>query len=296
MIEASLSVESGRFVRDRHALPARRIGRLALACLYREVALEHKPGLVTPWSQGSHKDMDFSTFLRSLQSLRHYFPEIAAYGCGRPDFGELQPLGIEAERQMLLATGGINTHRGAIFNLGLLCAAAGLAVAGQQRLEAASVCAVVRESWGASILAVPVGGHDESGLSHGRKVAVRHGVGGARAEAAAGFPSVMAAGLPTYLSTLEMTGDEACAETQALFALIALVDDTNLLWRGGADGLAHAKQSAADFLARGGVLARGWRRRANAIDFDFRSRRLSPGGSADLLAVTLFLAGLGELG
>ncbi|WP_418648890.1 triphosphoribosyl-dephospho-CoA synthase MdcB [Thauera butanivorans] len=287
---------SGRLVPDRHALPARRIGRFALACLYREVALAHKPGLVTPWSRGSHEDMDFSTFLRSLQSLRHYFPEIAACGCGRPDFGALRSLGIDAERHMLRATGGINTHRGAIFNLGLLCAAAGVAAAGRQRLEPASVCALVRESWGASMLAAPAGGHDEAGLSHGQKVAVRHGVGGARAEAAAGFPSAMAVGLPAYVSVLETTGDETRAETQALFALIASVDDTNLLWRGGAAGLAHAKRSAADFLARGGVLARDWRGRVDAIDADFRSRRLSPGGSADLLAVTLFLAGVGALG
>ncbi|MCG3165527.1 MAG: 2-(5''-triphosphoribosyl)-3'-dephosphocoenzyme-A synthase [Bacteroidia bacterium] len=296
MIEASLSANAASLVSDRYVLLAQRIGRLALACLHREVALEYKPGLVTPWSQGSHEDMDFSTFLRSLQSLRHYFPEIATCGCGRPDFRELRLLGIEAERQMLLATGGINTHRGAIFNLGLLCAAAGLITAKQQGLEAALACAVVRESWGVSIMASPTDGHDEYRFSHGQKVALRYGVGGARAEAAAGFPSVVAVGLPAYLSVLETTGDATCAETQALFALIASLDDTNLLWRGGAAGLAHAKRTAADFIARGGVLARDWRRRVDAIDSDFRSRRLSPGGSADLLAVTLFLARIGELG
>lgn len=84
---------------------ARRIGRLAIRGLYREAALAPKPGLVTPSSQGSHGDMDFTTFVRSLQSLRAYFPAIAACGQHGPDFAPLQALGIAAESAMLAATG-----------------------------------------------------------------------------------------------------------------------------------------------------------------------------------------------
>lgn len=271
---------------------AERIGRLALRSLYREVALAPKPGLVTPSSRGSHSDMDFTTFQRSLQSLRGYFPAIALCGLQGPDFASLRTVGIEAEATMLAATGGVNTHRGAIFNLGLLCAAAGWLVAAGEQPGAVQTCQMVADCWGSEILdglaAVPA----TASLSHGLAVARRYGSGGARAEAAAGFPAAREVGLPAYRAALAATDDEERAEVQALFALIAEVDDTNLLWRGGPDGLAHGRHSAGQFLAAGGVLADDWRAYAEAIDRDFTARRLSPGGSADLLGVTLFLAGL----
>jgi len=276
------------------ALPAAtagRIGRLALRGLYREVALAPKPGLVTPFSRGSHADMDFGTFMRSLNSLRPYFSTIAACGGGLPGFAPLQRLGIDAETAMLAATGGINTHRGAIFNLGLLCAATGQCLAIGEALDAATVCARVSDRWGREILA----GAAHAPPSHGGAAARRYGAGGARQEAAAGFPAVIELGLPAYRTALAATGDAEAAAVQALFALIAGVDDTNLLWRGGREGLAHAMRMAAGFLAAGGVLAADWRARANRIDADFSCRRLSPGGSADLLGVTLFLAELGTL-
>lgn len=273
-------------------MPAARIGRLAIRSLYREAALAPKPGLVSPSSRGSHRDMDFSTFLRSLQSLRLYFPAIATCGLHRPGFAPLQALGIEAEAAMLAATGGVNTHRGAIFNLGLLCAAAGWLLAEGQTPTAAAACAVVKDIWAGEILAGLAALPEAATLSHGLAVARRYGSGGARQEAAGGFPAALEVGLPAYRQALAATGDGELAAVQALFALIAELDDTNLLWRGGRSGLAHGRQAAADFLAAGGVLADDWRTQAAAIDADFVARNLSPGGSADLLGVTLFLAEL----
>lgn len=294
-IALPLAARSGVADHAAPALPAAlaaRIGRIAVRGLYREVALAPKPGLVTPFGRGSHDDMDFGTFLRSLNSLRPYFPAIAACGGGTPGFAPLQALGIAAEAAMLAATGGVNTHRGAIFNLGLLCAAAGLRAAAGKPLAAAAVCATVAECWGDAILAAAA----EAPPSHGTDVARRYGSGGARLEAASGFPAALDIGLPAYRAALAASGDSGLAAVEALFALIAGVDDTNLLWRGGAEGLAHARQSAAAFLAAGGVRSSGWRARAAAIDADFARRRLSPGGSADLLGVTLFLAELDGLG
>ncbi len=132
---------------------AARIGRLAIRSLYREVALDGKPGLVGPAGSGSHPDMDFTTFMRSLQALRGYFPAIAACGLQRPGFAPLQALGIAAEADMLAATAAVNTHRGAIFNLGLLCAALGVLQAKGATLNAEAACAVVRRHWGRDILA-----------------------------------------------------------------------------------------------------------------------------------------------
>jgi triphosphoribosyl-dephospho-CoA synthase len=271
-----------------------RIGRLAIRSLYREAALAPKPGLVSPGSQGSHRDMDFSTFLRSLQALRPYFPAIAACGLQRPGFARLRVLGIEVEADMLAATGGVNTHRGAIFNLGLLCAAAGRLIADGETPRAATACQSVKNNWAADILdgLATLPAASQSKLSHGLEIARRYGTGGARQEAASGFPAALEIGLPAYRRILGATGDGELAAVQALFALIAELDDTNLLWRGGPAGLASGRRAASEFLAAGGVLADDWREHAAAIDRDFVARDLSPGGSADLLGVTLFLAEL----
>ena len=93
--------------------------------LYDELSLYPKPGLVSLVDNGSHCDMDAGTFMRSLFALRRYFFHIAAAGAANAPFSELKRLGIAAERRMLAATGGVNTHRGAIFCIGMLCAAAG---------------------------------------------------------------------------------------------------------------------------------------------------------------------------
>lgn len=159
-----------------------RTGRAAISALYREVALDPKPGLVTPTNCGSHRDMDFATFVRSLQALRGYFPAITAAGRARPDFTALQALGIAAERHMLAATSGVNTHRGAIFNLGLLCAAAGALQAAGRPLAAETLCWTVAETWGTSILASLPSAAEPA--SHGLAVARCYGAGGARREAA----------------------------------------------------------------------------------------------------------------
>lgn len=269
------------------------IGRLAIRSLYREVALPIKPGLVGPQGSGSHRDMNYQTFVRSLQSLRGYFPAIAASGAGRPGFEALKALGIVAESAMLAATGGINTHRGAIFNLGLLCAAAGWLVSAGEKPLPETLCALVAGEWGAAILA---GDPPGAPVSHGQWVARRHGAGGARQEAARGFPAATEVGLPAYRHALDLTGDGEAAASQALFALMAELEDTNLLWRGGREGLDWARQAAAGFLAAGGVADPEWRARAADIDRQFTARRLSPGGSADLLGITLFLADLGQAG
>lgn len=271
-----------------------RIGRLAVRSLYREVALAPKPGLVSPVDNGSHDDMDMSTFFRSLFALRHYFRDIARAGADGAGFATLQSLGLAAEAQMLAATGGINTHRGAIFNLGLLCAAAGRVAALSGTADAAHAAHVARTvatCWGADIVAARPADGTPQADSHGLRVARRHGTVGAREQAAAGFPDVIDAALPALRAVLAAPGDDrqTRAAVQALFVLIARLDDSNLLWRGGRIGLDYAQGAARRFIAAGGVFADDWAAQAQATHEAFVARRLSPGGAADLLAVTLFL-------
>lgn len=271
-----------------------RIGRLALRSLHEELALQPKPGLVSPSDNGSHSDMDMACFFRSLFSLRHYFRDVAQAGARTPRFAALRDLGMGAEATMLRATDGVNTHRGAIFNLGLLCAAAGLHAEHALPLTAAAVTGSVANRWGADIRASALFAPD----SHGLRVARRHRCGGAREQAARGFPDVVHSALPAYreLRASGLEDAERRAAIHALFVLVARLDDSNLLWRGGRFGLDYAQSSAHAFLRAGGGHAPDWEQRARKIHHGFVARRLSPGGSADLLAVTLFLYQLEQLG
>ena len=188
---------------------------------------------------------------------------------------------------MLSATGGINTHRGAIFTLGLLVSAAGY------RLSHRTLCPlgdIVSRLWGAAILSGPVPWH-----THGAQATWLYGAKGARQQAATGFPDIYSIGLPALERGSALAPhDPEAARVQCCFALIAELQDTNLLHRGGPDGLAFAQGHAREFLARGGVACGDWRRKAEQIHDAFVARNLSPGGSADLLAASLFVRELGD--
>ena len=251
------------------------IGDLAVRCLELEMTTYPKPGLVSPVDSGSHADMDIGTFRRSVTALRPYFAALAEAGAQESGMGRLRVIGLDAEAAMRAATGGINTHRGAIFGLGLLCAAAGLRTAD----PAIALGTLVARRWGADILQGP-----ELLRSHGGAARRRYGAGGARLEAAQGFPNVYEVGVPALQSR-----DDEAARVQACFALIAAVEDTNLLHRGGPDGLQFAQHAARDFLDEGGIGRPDWHDRAVAVHRAFVARRLSPGGTADLLAMSLFV-------
>lgn len=260
------------------------LARLAVASLHAELACDPKPGLVTPSSRGSHDDMDAGTFLRSLFALRHYFTAIACAGAADAPFKQLRQHGIRAEQAMLQATGGINTHRGAIFSLGLLTAsAAALHRQGRAVVTADAVCQAVSQ-WRAPLFDAPLDPH-----SPGQRALRRHGITGVREQAAAGYPLLRRVALPALRASLQAGHAPAVARIQCLMALIATTDDLNLLHRGGAAGLAFAKTQARAFLDAGGVRAEDWHRRLQHMSEQFQARRLSPGGSADLMACAWFL-------
>lgn len=262
---------------------------LCREALKRESDAWPKPGLVTPVDSGSHRDMNHSTFVRSIASLQGCFAEIAAAAAvetppSPPPLSLLQSIGMRAEARMLAATGGRNTHRGAIFNLGLLTAA----YAHRQHvphLREVSCGTLVAQIWGAALLARPAG-RDGVSSSHGELMRTRYGVGGARAEAAGGFPSVYAIGLPTLRTLLSIGVDEETALIGVLLALMAETEDTNLLWRGGQAGLQAVQAAAKSFNSAGGILQAGWRDVLCDMHAWMVGRNLSPGGSADLAAAT----------
>ena len=236
------------------------IAAQAFQALSQELAAWPKPGLVSHVDAGSHHDMDAAMLVRSAEVLRPYFAELAVAGSEGARMSELRAIGLRAETAMLAATGGVNTHRGAIFGLGLLCAAAGAiavlddrgAVSSMQRLGN-----VVSQRWGDEIRRGPVPLH-----SHGSAVLRRHGAGGARLKAATGFPSIYDVGLPALRRGRRLAPEDAgAAPVQACFALIASVQDTNLFYRGGAEG------------ARYGVLVPGAPKDSMRVGGDLRGIR-----------------------
>jgi triphosphoribosyl-dephospho-CoA synthase len=262
------------------------IGNLAADCLKLEIATYPKPGLVSPVDTGAHNDMDAAMMLRSAKALAPFFVRLANVGAAGAGMDRLRVIGIEAEAAMMVATGGVNTHRGAIFGMGLLCAAAGLREAYH---ITGSLGRLVAHRWGTEIAHGPV-----PLRSHGAAVARRYGAGGARLEAAAGFPSIYTVALPALASGSRLQpGDGEAARVQALMTLIGGIADTNLLHRGGEAGLAFAQAQAREFVDAGGVGVPDWRQRAIDIHHAFVARWLSPGGCADLLAMALFVRACG---
>lgn len=265
------------------AIDGAAIGRRAADCLKLEIATYPKPGLVSPVDTGAHDDMDAAMMDRSADALAPFFARLAEAGAAGAGMDVLRAIGIEAERAMMAATGGVNTHRGAIFGMGLLCAASGFRLAYG---APGTLGSIVAQRWGAEIVRGPIPLH-----SHGTMVARQHAAGGARAEAAAGFPALYAIALPALAAARDLTAAREAHRVHALMTLIAEVEDTNLLYRGGAHGLAFAQSEARAFLDAGsvGVGVGDWHARAVAMHRAFTDRRLSPGGCADLLAMALFV-------
>lgn len=256
------------------------IGRAATRALYHELALSPKPGLVTLTDNGSHRDMDAQTFMRSLFALRSYFVAIAELGQQKADFAALERCGIQAEAHMLAATGGINTHRGTIFMLGLLCAAAGALSGSGTPPTPARLRQALRHHWGDALAARA----SRTSTLPGGVAAQKHGLRSASQEAARAFPVLFETAVPALAAGLARGLSPTQARLDTLFHVMAVLDDSNLAHRGGLEGLRHARQSARNFLAAGGAVRPGGMDAAQAICRDFKARNLSPGGSADTLA------------
>lgn len=271
---------------------AAHIDAAALAALAEELALEAKPGLVTPRSRGSHDDMDHRHFTASIAAQTGYFGDCARLAAAGAGFDALRTRGIAAEAAMLTATGGINTHRGAIFTLGLLAGAAGLQTRAGRALAVDRLGELVAREWSEAIMAAA----PSAPPSNGGRVRAALGLPGAREHAAGGLPVLFDITLPALRHARAALGDTPAASLHALMSTAAVLPDTTLAHRGGLAGLARARLAANHFLNAGSVFAPLWRARLAEIGADFVAHRLSPGGSADLLAAAMMLVRLERLG
>ena len=262
--------------------------------LITEATLTPKAGLVDAAHNGGHHDMNLALFLRSADAIAPYLGDCAATGmtfAGHPAspalLAAIRPIGLAAEAAMRAATGGVNTHKGAIFAFGLTAAALGKRLAEQHTATLADVQADVRALCAEILAELRQGDCD----SAGKRGYARHGISGARGEAASGFATVSAHALPLYQQELAADGNERRALLVALVALYAANDDSTTLARVGLDGLRAHQHWARTLLADRATLA-DEARLSDAIAAYARNcaaKRLSAGGSADLLALTAWL-------
>ena len=284
-----------RSIMEAHFLAAdpEHIAVLAAESLVEEVSTTPKPGLVDRRNTGSHSDMDLSTFLASANALKPYFRKCVTIGIQTshltpPEtFPLLRQAGVSAEAAMYRATGGVNTHKGAIYTIGILCAGLGrlwLPEAPIPNIRALlELCGQMAAPYAASDFA------STDGSTHGQRLYLEQGLTGIRGEMAAGLPSVSQIGLPAYEKALcaGLSSNHAGAVT--LLHLIANVSDTNLYHRGGPEGAGFAAHMARSLLDSSTFPTL---QEIEALDDAFIARNLSPGGCADLLAVTYFLHAL----
>jgi holo-ACP synthase/triphosphoribosyl-dephospho-CoA synthase len=266
-----------------------------LGCVQRallwEVAVSPKPGLVDRNNSGAHQDMDLFTFQDSITALMPWMSRFIRAGIFHGELPaekllpELRFIGIQAEEAMRAATKGANTHRGIIFSLGLICAALGRLYGSNRPVSLPEVLKLAGE------LAQPALG-DFDGLtlqnchSHGEKLYVLYGITGIRGEAAGRFPSLTAHGLPILRRSLErgLSLNDAAAIT--LLCLIAHVEDTNLISRSDFETQKHVQNEVKKILLQ--IDENPSLEPLFELDRFFIAKNLSPGGSADLLALTLF--------
>ncbi len=266
---------------------------LAVKSLIDEVYTTPKPGLVDSSNSGSHKDMDINTFIKSANVLRPYFAECFRSGHNFKGtspcevFPQLREAGIHAEKEMLCATNGVNTHKGIIYSMGIICAAAGFLWCPERPFatpdEIFSVCSQISKK------AVENDFRTISSNTAGARLYLEKGLTGIRGEAASGFPSVLNTGLPSYKTYLQRGFSPNDAGVYTLLRLISKVSDTNLYHRGGDDGVVFAKSSALRLLENDKIPDLN---EVVALDKEFIKRNLSPGGCADLLAITYFINSL----
>jgi len=287
------------------------IAGLAVRSLLREAEAGPKPGLVDRFGPGAHADMDISHFRLSAAALWPFFALMVT----RHAPEALRNLGMEAEAAMLAATGGVNTHKGAIWTLGLLCAATGtLAVAlaagtgSTTDLTAESVCDEAA-SLARLIVALPPNrpplqtphphpapdGTTQPPVrqpTNGQAAKGAYGLRSARDEALAGFPAIRARALPLARSLRGSHTPEDERVITVLLGAMAACDDTCLVARGGIEALGAARRQAATVLDAGGPASADGAALYAAMVDRFLVSRLSPGGAADLCAAALFLTDL----
>lgn len=271
------------------------IARLGIESLIDEASAWPKPGLVDPVEHGAHPDMNYFLFVKSAISIQPYLRRCALAGLHYSQnvplvrlFEEIREFGKDAENTMLKVTSGINTHKGAIFSLGIMSAA--LSIAFQRKdMTDYYIQSIIREMLSDMISDDFENISKKSKLTAGEIQFIKYDLSGIRGEAAAGYPTVFSYGLPAFKEQSNLNYNDRLVMT--LLVLARYAQDTTLIKRAGSPQIIGWKDQQLDnFFAQGGLSTSRGRSILFKLQSVFSQRKLSLGGSADLLAVTIFVS------
>ena len=271
------------------------IGHLASMALQAELDTTPKPGLVDRNDNGAHRDMDHALMQRSIKALHPYFVRLAQLGFNgkQPCHDEIVNIGIEAEREMFKATGGVNTHKGALFSIGL----AAVALAGESfcRITQAEGCGTMAyndvnskqiQSLSNSIASLACLFPDTNG-THGSKAKANNILKGALDNAREGYTQLFKAWLPFYIDRIAEGDNYALHKT--LLRIMCDLDDTNIVYRTSMETMQEVKTEARQMLDTSRNIV-NFEAALQAMNTDYIHRNISPGGSADMLSLVVFLS------
>ena len=293
--------------KSRKLQTAEHIGALAYLALLEEVYTTPKPGLVDLATTGAHTDMDVHTFEKSAVALHPWFVRMALegetfQGTPRELFLKIRTYGIAAEQEMYRATGGVNTHKGLVFTLGIFCTAAGrlkkegksMTVRKLIHMEQLMTAEVLKEEILHLVSPSEAGNLNERFQTNGIKNLHAYGTAGIRGEALLGYPSVTEVALPVLQQGKRERRDWNLVKLQGLMTLMSQVQDSNILSRTCPEVLENVHEEAKMFLHMGGAYQKGAVETLLRMDQSFIQRNISAGGCADILATAIFLDSLVE--
>lgn len=272
------------------------IASLAVQAILYEASCNPSPGLVSKVSSGAHSDMDYFTFLDSATALINPLIHCAEAGLSsnspKEIFRHIRQIGQLGERQMFHKTAGVNTHKGTLFLLGICCAAGGKALHSGALFS--SLRGIIQEMTEGLVerelnsRVRELENSPASALSHGERLFLTHGVEGIRGEVQRGLPVVFDFSLAFYKENHELGHNYRLVQT--LLAIMQFCEDTNILHRHSFETLKEVQERAKQIISLGGVRTPAGIKAIEEMDKDFCRRKISPGGSADLLGVTVFLS------
>lgn len=268
-----------------------KVGQYLTQAILLEVSTHPKPGLVTRLSNGAHKDMSIFTFMMSSAVLSKAFNDLQDIGQAHRGtlaelFCKLRSYGVGAEAELLRVTKGVNTQRGILFAGGIVSAVSGYAM--NMGLSRDALLPMIKEM-AAGLVARELKNLDHAAMTAGEKLYYKYGITGIRGEVENGFPSVVNYGLPALEDAFNKGATINDALVHALIALMTVVEDSNVIWRTDYKTLLEVQRIAKDILNLGSVFTEKGRMAIAETERYFLQRRISPGGSADLLSVTITL-------
>lgn len=269
---------------------AMEISSLAVQAMIYEVSCYPSPGLVSPVSCGAHKDMDFFTFIDSTSVLSKYLTLFVQEGFSNKSYKEIfnaiRKIGITAEQDMFVKTKGINTHKGMLFLMGISCAAIGKAI--YEKKDFKCIQSIIKEMTTGIVEKELIQLKHTDAHSHGEKLFFKYKTDGVRGEVERGIPTVFQFSLDFYKENFELSINDRLVHT--LIGIMQICNDSTILHRHSVKILEEVKETAREVIAMGGMKTTKGREKIDNLCTEFIKRNISPGGSADLLGVTVFLS------